>query len=385
MEYFDQLAELFEGPDSDLFKPAPKKHVVTKDERLVSSFEQISEFVRRNNRTPDEKSADIGEAMLGHMLNTIKTDKKKTEALSGYDEFGLLETERAPESLAELFTEDSGLFKNSGEIFDITSLPNNGQRRTTQNSWTPAEREICPDFDKKYRKLFESEQALLLKKERKLEKFATISQLAPGNFYIHDGQMCYLVSLGETERKAGGYSQQRLLVIFENGTMSTMYRRSLAQRLYEPSGYKVVPTVIPNQDDYREAVGRIYVLKSKSADTQIRDVRNLYKIGMTEGLVEDRIANAENNPTYLMAPVEIIETYKLTGNYNTQKVEALIHHFFSDAKVVLTVVDKNGNEYTPDEWYSVPIEAIREAMDLINTGEIVNYTYDANSQRIIEV
>lgn len=385
MEYFDQLAELFEGPDSDLFKPTPKKHVITKDERLVASFEQINDFVRKNSRTPEETSVDISEAMLGHMLNTIKTDKKKIEALNEYDEFGLLEAEKPPESLEELFAEDSGLFKNSGDIFDITSLPNNGQKRTAQNSWTPAEREICPDFDEKYRKLFENEQALLSKKKRKLEKFVTISQLVPGNFYVYDRQMCYLVSFGETERKAGGYSQQRLLVLFENGTMSTMYRRSLAQRLYEPSGYVVAPIAISNPDDCKEAVGRIYVLKSKSMNTQIQDIRNLYKIGMTEGLVEDRIANAENDPTYLMAPVEIVETYKLTGNYNTQKVEALVHRFFSDAKVALTVADKNGNEYIPDEWYSVPIEAIREAMDLLDTGEIINYMYDASSQKIIEV
>ena len=68
MDYYDKLAGLFEGPDSDLFKPAPKKHAITKDERLVSSFEQINEFVCKNNRTPNEQANDISEAMLGHML-----------------------------------------------------------------------------------------------------------------------------------------------------------------------------------------------------------------------------------------------------------------------------------------------------------------------------
>ncbi len=116
MDYYDKLAGLFEGPDSDLFKPVPKKHAITEDECLVSSFEQINEFVRKNNRTPNEQANDISEAMLGHMLNVIKVDKKKVEALAEYDEFGLFESEKAPESLEELFAEDSDLFKVSGDI-----------------------------------------------------------------------------------------------------------------------------------------------------------------------------------------------------------------------------------------------------------------------------
>ena len=197
--------------------------------------------------------------------------------------------------------------------------------------------------------------------------------------------MCYVANFGEIERKAGGYSQQRILVIFENGTMSKMYRRSLAQRLYEPSGFVVVDPTSPMEEDNKDTVGHIYVLKSKSEDTSIQDIKYLYKIGMTEDTVENRIANAEKDPTYLMAPVEIVETYKVTGDYNTQKVEALIHRFFANAKVILTITDRGGKEYTPDEWYSVPIGVIREAIDLLNTGDIINFVYDANSQKIVEV
>lgn len=385
MDYFDQLSELFEGPDSELFKPAPKKHVITKDERLVSSFEQINDFVRKNSRTPNEQSDDIGEAMLGHMLNVIKIDKKKIEALNDYDEFGLLETEKAPESLEELFAEDSDLFKNSDNIFNVDKLPNNGQKRVVENGWTPAERVRCPDFESTYEKLFKNEQNLLLKRQRTFSKFTTISQLKPENFYVYEGQMCYVANFGEVERKAGGYSQQRMLVIFENGTMSKMFRRSLAQRLYEPSGFVVVDNVQHFEKNKNNAVGYIYVLRSKSDNTVIQDIKDLYKIGMTEDTVEKRIANAENDPTYLMAPVEIIEKYKITGEYNTKKVEYIIHRFFADARVDLSITDKSGREYSPSEWYVVPIEVIREAIDLLNTGDIVNFIYDTHSQKIIEI
>ncbi len=386
MSDFDKLAELFEGPDADLFEPAPKKHVVTKDEHLINSFEQINDFVRKNGRKPDEDAMDMAEAMLGHMLNGLIEDRKKADSLEEYDEFGLLELEKAPGSLEELFAEDSGLFKNTGDIFDIQSLPNNGEKRVVENKWEASIRKECLDFDKKYKNLFMSQQKLLRDGKKTFVKFKTIDQLKPSGFYLHDGQMCYVVEFGEVERKAGGYSQQRILVIFENGTESNMYRRSLAQRLYEDSGFVIVDAEnVRAQETNENTVGHIYILKSKSKDAKIQDIANLYKIGMTMDAVEKRIANAQNDPTYLMAPVEIVESYKLTGNYNTQKVEALIHRFFGDAKVVMTISDQNGHDYTPEEWYSVPIGVIREAMDLLNTGDIINYIYDDESQKIIEI
>lgn len=381
MDYYDQLAELFEGPDSDLFKPAPKKHVITKDERLVSSFEQINDFVRKNGRTPNEQADDISEAMLGHMFNTIKVDKKKVEALAEYDEFGLLEAEKAPESLEELFAEDSDLFKNSGDIFDVQKLPRQGV--ANKNTGETANRKPVEDFSI-YRPLFEEKQAGLASGKYKLMKFTKQEEVVEGGYYISGGQMCYVESIGE-EKLTFGRMKARLRVIFENGTESNMYLRTLSSQLYNDDGYIVINSGDDKPADNKEAVGHIYILKSKSEDTAIQDIANLYKIGMTEGTVENRIANAEKDPTYLMAPVEIVETYKVTGDYNTQKIEALIHRFFADAKVILTITDKDGKEYTPDEWYSVPIGVIREAIDLLNTGDIINFVFDGDKQKIVEL
>ena len=43
------------------------------------------------------------------------------------------------------------------------------------------------------------------------------------------------------------------------------------------------------------------VLKSKSSDARIQAIADLYKIGYCTEPVEERIANAEQEPTYLMA------------------------------------------------------------------------------------
>ena len=41
----------------------------------------------------------------------------------------------------------------------------------------------------------------------------------------------------------------------------------------------------------------------------------------------------------------------------------------------ITITDNYGNECKPEEWYSMPIELIDEAVDLIRFGEITKYTY----------
>ena len=381
MDYYDKLAGLFEGPDSDLFKPATKKHAITKDERLVSSFEQINEFVRKNNRTPNEQANDISEAMLGHMLNVIKVDKKKVEALAEYDEFGLFESEKPPESLEELFAEDSDLFKVSGDIFDVQKLPRQGV--VDKNTGETASRKLVEDFSM-YRSLFKEKQDGLSSDKYKLMKFTRQEEVVEGGYYISGGQMCYVESIGE-EKLTFGRMKARLRVIFENGTESNIYLRTLSSQLYNDDGYIVVSASDERAIDDKEIVGHIYVLKSKSEDVRIQEIANLYKIGMTEDTVENRIVNAKKDPTYLMAPVEIVDTYKVTGDYKTQKVEALIHRFFADAKVTLTVIDKDSKEYSPNEWYSVPIGVIREAIDLLNTGDIINFVYDSEKQKIVEI
>lgn len=375
MNYFDQLLKLFEGPDGDLFKPKEKHKVVTADERLVDSFEQITEFVRKNNRLPNKDSGDLKEAGLGMRLASIRVDKNKIKTLNEYDELGLLNLGKAPESLEELFNSGDNLFKDGG-IFDVSALPKT--KREVWNSGENAVRKPCKDFLQKYRFLFIKQQKLLADDVCKLTPFLTIDQLIPNNFYVYDGMMCYVVEFGKTERKIGGYSQQRITVIFENGTESNMYKRSLAQRLYE-GGMVVVDKnfVIENNE---KAIGYIYILKSLSEDPSVTTIKDLYKIGVTTDSVENRIKNAEIDPTYLMAPVKIVANYKLTGEYQPIKVESLIHRFFADSKVDLEIFDKNGQKYIPDEWYSVPLGAIEEMIDRISDKSITEYYYDSKTQ-----
>lgn len=55
--------------------------------------------------------------------------------------------------------------------------------------------------------------------------------------------------------------------------------------------------------------GYIYMLKSKSTNPDVASISHLYKIGYSTTKVEERIKNASQEPTYLMADVSIIIVY----------------------------------------------------------------------------
>lgn len=379
MDYFHELSALFESEDAELFKPKLKRHVATSNDRLIDSFGEITLFVREYGRMPSAEADDVKEAVLGTKLNTIRADKQRVDVLEDYDELGLLQLEKAPESLDDLFSKDSGLF-GGDDIFDISILP---EKRVVENHGESAKRKPVEDFEKTYKQCFVNMQKALQRGTYKLSPFHAIDQLEQGKYYVYDGMMCYVAAFLNKERKAGGYSQQRMSVIFENGTQSNMYRRSLAQRLYE-GGAVVVPINYEESAEGDEIVGHIYVLKSLSEDPKITTIANLYKIGVTTGSVANRIKNATTDPTYLMARVKIIEDYRLTGDYNPQKVEDLIHQVFGQAKIELQIIAPDSTTYKPQEWYSVPLHIITEVIDLISTGEIVNYHYDSVKQMIVE-
>jgi hypothetical protein len=156
-----------------------------------------------------------------------------------------------------------------------------------------------------------------------------------------------------------------------------MFKRSLRQRLFDGNGFEIV-------DSNPKPSGYIYILKSLSEKDEIQTIKDLYKIGFTTDTVENRIKNAENDPTYLMAPVEIVESFEIPSIINTQKIENILHTFFSNAKILMTITDQTGKEYQPTEWYSVSIENIHTAIDLLVNNKILNYEYDPKTQRIVK-
>ena len=223
-----------------------------------------------------------------------------------------------------------------------------------------------------------------------------MGNLHPDNYYVHNGILFYLESVNfsrkEHYREDGTRVREdgRTRCIFENGTESNMLFRSVSKALYANGKVVTEPNDAFSKEfgekfsgitEEDEEAGFIYILKSKSSKQEIREIENLYKIGYSTTSVEDRLKNAEKEPTYLMAPVETVAIYQ-AYNMNTQKFEQLLHNFFGKACLNIDVFDEKGKRHTPQEWFIAPIEVIDKAVELIITGEIVKYEFDFLEGRV---
>ncbi|MEA2056756.1 MAG: GIY-YIG nuclease family protein [Patescibacteria group bacterium] len=378
----DQLVKLFESRKGKLFKPKEKPAIITQDDRLIEKFKEIIDFVDENDFLPNIDSNDINEALLAKRLEFIKNSPEKVEILNSYDSHGLLSKPKTPKNISDLFDSDNfGLFRGkANDILKVKNVP----VKPRASSDKVAKRKKAKDFNK-FKDGFVQTQKNLKNGTQKLVTFTNVNQLKKNRYYVSGGQLLFVSNIGEAKH-VHGRMKSRIRAIFENGTESNMYLRSLSSQLYY-DGYCVVSDeeIIDNLNDKNNTTGYIYIVKSLSDDPKINTVSDLYKIGFSRSPVSKRLTGSQDDPTYLMSDLELIESYRLTGNYNPQKVEHMIHRVFSEATLDITITDKHGKDYTPTEWYSVPIQAIRHTIDLIDSGEITNYMYDPELQQMVFV
>jgi hypothetical protein len=357
-----------------------KNPVITQDDRLIASFEEINDFYEKNGTKP-QKSTDMNERRLCSRLEGIINDPSKVVVLRKYDRFNLLEKDTRVESIEDIFLNDPLNLLNSDEddIFTLKNIP----KTTTMPDYV-ASRKPCKEFDD-YEELFLRCQDDLKTGKRKLIKFQNEQQIKKGYYFVLKGVLLYVAKVGKSFKK-DNKTNARLRLIFENGTESDMLLRSLSAELYkhgkrvsEYDESKIDGLYKVNEDDKKN--GYIYILKSLSQDDRILTKRNLYKIGFSTTTVEKRIKNASQDPTYLMADVQIVSVYEVY-NINPHKLEQLIHKFFSDSCLDIDIIDSNGKLHRPKEWFVAPLDVIQKAVELIINGEIVNYRYDVKKERI---
>jgi hypothetical protein len=136
-------------------------------------------------------------------------------------------------------------------------------------------------------------------------------------------------------------------------------------------------------EDGDQPTGVVYVLRSKSEHPDIASRRDLiHKIGVTGGKVPRRIANARQDPTYLLADVELVDSY-LLYNINRARLEKLLHQLFEPARLNIKLKDRFGNSVAPREWFLVPRFVIAEAIERIRDGSITEYAYDPMSASLV--
>ncbi|MEE6076831.1 GIY-YIG nuclease family protein [Avibacterium paragallinarum] len=394
------LDDIFNNDDFGILDAKAKSSQVKTDEdRLIDDFEEINAFVDKNHREPSQTS--MSEFTLLAKLKKIRNDESIKKTLKAFDRHNLLgHVEMDLPTLDDILNDDSGILDTSDDlsIFKYRHIPKEEDRAKTDYvaSRKPlGDREFAP-----YEKMFHKVHQDIKDGRRRIVEFKDVDkQLNVGKFYFIDGVMIYLesvdfgrddenLSINTARRKDG-----RTTTIFENGTLSNMYYRSVGKSIYA-GGAKMVSdldeaeqlSVFDNKEnitDEDEASGWIYILKSKSQHPQIKDIQNLYKIGFSSTPVEQRIKNAKNEATYLYDDVTIVGTYQIY-NLNAQKFEQLIHRVFATACLDIEFETKNNLRVNPREWFIVPKNVIEEAIELIVNGEIVNYNFDSILQKLVQ-
>lgn len=390
------LDDIFNDDEFGLLDVKPKTSVTKSDEdRLIESFQEINSFYEKNNREPSAGS--MSEYGLLSRLKSLRDNEKNKIICKPFDRYNLLGYVEMPKpTIEEIIEEDElGLLDLDTDlsIHNFKHTPKQEDRAKTD--YVAQRKPMSEKEFSKYEKMFQQVHRELREGKRKLLPFTNAEDnLVEGNFYVIDGILAYLeVSDAEKvlkENKSGARVrlEGRTVTVFENGTVSNMLFRSLGKAIHK-NGNIVSNTdkgtesdLFKNSGMVREEdvqSGWIYVLKSKSKNPEIANLKDLYKIGFSKSKVEDRIKKASKEATYLFADVEIVEKY-LCYNLDTQNFENLIHRFFGTSCLNIDVYNNKKQRITPREWFVVPLPIINEVIGMVISGGIVNYKYDPKKQ-----
>ncbi|MFK8058251.1 MAG: GIY-YIG nuclease family protein [Saprospiraceae bacterium] len=364
------------------------------EERIIAGFEDIQRWVEEHGREPQHgEERDIFEQLYAIRLERIRANEEYRSILADFDSSGLsakpaITTEVIAEKLspAELL-EKLGVELETASDDSITKLRHVRSIEERRAAEEIAQREPCHDFEL-WQPIFEKIQSDIAAGLCSTERFRENAKIDLGDLFILDGQKIVVAEQGATYTNSYGRNEAQLRVVYDNGTQSNLLMRSLQRALNKDKTSRRILentklTLFSNSlEEGDSESGTIYVLRSFSEHPVIAEHRTvIHKIGVTNGSVQKRIANAKKDPTYLLADVEIVSEYTL-ANVNRVKLERLLQRFFSQARLDLTLPDRFGQEVQPREWFLVPLPAIDEAVARIIDGTIGLYIYDRAEARL---
>lgn len=370
----------------EILKPFEKNLKAKSIDYEIRNFQELTDWVKENKRVPEKVNSWNTERK---MYSRLKGFRERPDKFQEYDELGLLVSEepsiyerlieeikndtysKQPTSLDDILDSESILFdglenidSSMPKLFETKKVKKNRKRKVAPDSI--ARRKKVEDFSQ-YKILFKKIQQELTSGKRQLKPFKN-NNVEVDHFYVLKGQLIYIDSLGEivSKNNANGiYEDQRLRVIYENGTESNLLKRGLVSSLYGRDG-KIITELNENielsNDDFE--TGYIYVIKSLSDNPDIANIKSLYKIGVTTGSVQTRIANARNESTYLYAPVKVVEQMRVI-NLDAHSLETALHHALAQYQLDVEIKAPNGKIITPREWFVVELSKVEEIVNRI--------------------
>lgn len=379
----------------DFARPQKQASRTPREERIIAGFEEVQRFVEEHGRAPQHgEDRDIFERLYAVRVDRMRRLEECRTLLEPLDHQGLLASPRSGLAEEPEPFDHEALAAELAELGDgakgITELRHVRPFEEKRAAEEVANRQRCADFDR-FRPLFEQVQAEIDSGARQTRQFELKAEIRPGAWFIVGGQKAFVAEMGDIFTDDHGRTDARLRVIFDNGTESNMLLRSLQRALHkDEAGRRITDPVagplfagVTAEGD--RASGTIYVLRSKSDHPVVAENRDvLHKIGVTNAKVEQRIAGARLQSTFLMADVEVVATYELF-NINRTKLENLIHRVFEPARLEIEIKDRFGNPVVPREWFLAPLFVIDEAVERIRDGTIAGFVYDPAKAALVAV
>lgn len=321
------------------------------------------------------------ERKLYNRLKGIRANEERMRKLKSFDEFNLLKLdneedvmvaeptqEKVYSTLDDFFNDASDLFGDNIELQNSlldTSRYENYKQTRKQPDYIAKQKKV-ENFEN-YEAIFNQVRRDITEGKRQVVRVKNSQQINAGDFFILKGIMLYVEEKGEIFETETGYKNARLSVAYENGTKSNILVNSLAAGLRRSDCYRVTyreEDMLNNSNIENIAMGSIYVLKSESHDAQIANIPNLYKIGVTTGDLKKRLANAENESTYLYAPVKIVAEYEVY-NFSARKLETTLHHALNGKQLDIEIQAPNGKYIKPREWFIVDLTELEQIINEI--------------------
>lgn len=367
---------LLQNDEYGLLNDTQKNTPVTENDRVIDSFLEIVNFYEENKRLPN--LYEVHERKLAVRLKTFIENIDQYNFILEYDKFNLLKESENKGVDEDIMGDEFGLLDLSDDHYSISKMINVPQREIINKAEFIAKRTPIKDFSP-FEEIFNNIKNKINNGTVFYTSDISRENVKVGTFFVLNGIVGLVKEIDELQKNEQRKFNARTRVIFDNHTESNMLFRTLIDSLHKDNGKIISFYEISDSDMYS---GYIYILKSLSQDPQIQNIQDLYKIGFSTAEVEERIKNAEVDPTYLMSKVKLVEKIKCY-NLDAHRFERLIHRFFNEVCIDMIISDVNGNHYNPKEWFSAPLNVIEEAIDLIISGEIINYEYD-KFQKIIK-
>ena len=403
-----------------------KRATMSVSEKVSAEFKEFADFVQNHKRLPSKDSDDFDEELMAIRFeelsksspegraycesllqeNSFSAPAQSTENLRR--QVSSMQT-RLYESLDDAVQDDPlGLLSDLGEGSDEHEYWRGNVRRKQSDSADHdlARAKVCKDFYR-YKHFFDEINTLLAQGHLKaINILGDTGMIGVGDIFVISGVMS-LVSFIDDKNVFSdptGGRRQRIKQILINGKENNPLSNSLRTTFYKHErdskrivhndgiGLEYLRKLIVQLKDLEAGRGNsvlsgyIYILSTKSQDPAIVNLLKespLVKIGYTTTDVNKRIANAENEATYLFAGVNIIKSYACY-DFDAKDLEDALHTVLAEHCLNVELTDHTGKKYRPHEWFTVSAETASQIVDHIICRDLDKYYVDPIQGKLME-